>query len=94
MQHTTPSRDPIPAGATSSLIANYKHTVKSVRTYAEQLQQDVERATKYPSGAHTAGNITAAAGRLDAAREKARTLREALEMLGLYDRKLDEESGQ
>lgn len=62
------------------LVHLHARALADVQMYGKRLAEYAARAIDDGDSAHTSGNITSCAGSLDAAREKACALREALEI--------------
>jgi hypothetical protein len=67
-----------------SIQSSHRRAIEEVTNQVHWLRQQCDDAERHLDTAHTPGNITATAGRLDAAREKAHVLRQTLEVLGAY----------
>jgi len=74
--------------------ANYESAVREVHAQARWLRQACDEAERGPDVAHTPGNISRTAACLDAAREKASTLRGTLEALGAPPKPVDDRHEQ
>jgi len=73
-----------------TIQVNYESAIREVYSQTRWLRESCDDAERNPDGAHTPGNISRTAACLDAAREKAYTLRQTLEVLGVPPTPVDE----